>query len=63
MYLIQKRWIGPKIRMELKRLWNQSRMCGKGVGLDLFHSDSIESQSYNFDALADIGPKYGVERL
>ena len=35
---------------------NQSCMCGKGVGLGLFHSDSLESQSYDFDALAVKAP-------
>ena len=37
-------------------LKNQSRMCGKGVGSSLFPSDSLESHSYEFDALAHIGP-------
>ena len=32
----------------------QSRVCGKGVDLGLFPSDSLEFQSYNFDALAHI---------
>ena len=42
---------------------NQSRMCGEGIGLDLFPSDSLYSQSYDFDKSAQIKPKYGVERL
>ena len=29
-------------------------MCAKGVGLGLFLSDSQESQSYDFDAIAHI---------
>ena len=33
---------------------NQSRMCGKGVGLGLFPSDLLESPSYDFDALPQI---------
>ena len=37
---------------------NQSRMCGKGVGLGLFPSDSLESQSYDFDEIAHIRPLY-----
>ena len=40
---------------------NQSRICGKGVGLGLFPSDSLESQSYEFIEIAHIGPYYGVE--
>ena len=35
---------------------DQSRICGKGVGSDLFPSDSLESQSYVFDEIAHIGP-------
>ena len=41
----------------------QSRMCGKGVGSGLFPSDSLQSQSYDFDEIAHIKPIYGVERL
>ena len=40
---------------------NQSRICGKGVGLALFPSDSLQSQSYQFIGIAHIGPYYGVE--
>ena len=40
---------------------NQSRICGKGVGLGLFPSDSLQSQSYEFIEIAHIGPYYGVE--
>ena len=40
---------------------NQSRICGKGVGLCLFPSDSLQSQSYEFIGSAHIGPYYGVE--
>ena len=39
---------------------NQSRICGKGVGLDLFPSDSLESQPYEIIEIAHIGPYYGV---
>ena len=39
---------------------NQSRICGKGVGLGLFPSDSLQSQSYEFIEIAHIGPYYGV---
>ena len=39
----------------------QSHICGKGVGLGLFPSDSFESQSYEFIEIAHIGPYYGVE--
>ena len=38
-------------------------MSGKGVGLGLFSSDSLESESYDFDEIAHIKPLYGVERL
>ena len=41
--------------------FNQSRICGKGVGLGLFPSDSLQSQSYEFIEFAHIGPYYGVE--
>ena len=40
---------------------NQSPICGKGVGLGLFPSDSLQSQSYEFIEIAHIGPYYGVE--
>ena len=48
-----------------------SHMCDKGVGLELFPSDSLESLSYDFDEIthmkpfqiAHIKPSYGVERL
>ena len=38
-------------------------MCGKGVGLGLFHSDSLESQSYGFDKITHVGPKNGIENF
>ena len=38
---------------------NQSRI----VGLGLLPSDSLESQSYDFDENKHIKPSYGVERL
>ena len=40
---------------------NRSRICGKGVGLGLIPSDSLESQSYEFIEIAHIGPYFGVE--
>ena len=43
--------------------FNQSRMCGKRVRLGPFPSDSLESQSYDFDEIAYTKPLYGVERL
>ena len=38
-------------------------MCGQGVGLGLFPSDSLESQSYDFHIIAQTNPLFGVERL
>ena len=38
-------------------------MCGKGVGLGLFPSDSLKSQSLDFDEIAHIESLYGVQRL
>ena len=38
-------------------------MCEKGVGLGLFPSDSLESQSYDFDENVHIKPLHSVERL
>ena len=35
---------------------SQSRMCGIGVGLGLFSSDLLESQSYEFDEIAYTKP-------
>ena len=32
------------------------RICGKGVGLGLFPSDSLESQSHEFIEIVHIGP-------
>ena len=40
---------------------NQSRICGKGIGLGLFPSDSLQSQSYQFIGIAHIGPYNSVE--
>ena len=40
---------------------DQIRMCGKGVGLVLFPSDSIEFQSNDFDEITYIKPLNGVE--
>ena len=37
---------------------NQSRICCEGVGLGLFLSHSLESQSYEFIEIAHIGPYY-----
>ena len=44
-----------------KQIHNQGRICGKGVDLGLFPSNSFESQSYEFIEIAHIGPYYGVE--
>ena len=33
---------------------NHSRICGKGAGLGLFPSDSVKSQSYDFDEIAHL---------
>ena len=33
---------------------NQSRICGKGVGLGLFPSDSLQSQLYEFIEITHI---------
>ena len=33
---------------------NQSRICGKGVSLGIFPSDSLQSQSYEFIEIAQI---------
>ena len=40
---------------------NQSGICGKGVGLGLFPSDSLESQSFELIEIAHTAPYYGVE--
>ena len=40
---------------------NQSRICGKGVGLGIFPSDWLQSQSYQFIGIAHIGPYYGEQ--
>ena len=42
---------------------NQSRKCGEGAGLDLFPSDSLQSQLYEFIEIVHIGPYYGVPWL
>ena len=44
-----------------QRKLNQSRICGKGVGLGFFPSDSLQSQSHQFIGIAHIGPYYGVK--
>ena len=49
------------LRDKTCRVLNQSRICGKGVGLGLFPSDSLQSQSYELIEIAHIGPYYGVE--
>ena len=36
-------------------------MCGKRIGFGLF-SDSLESQSYSFDAIEHMKPLFGVEK-
>ena len=33
---------------------NQSRICGKGVGLGVLSSDSLQAQLYNFTEIAHI---------
>ena len=63
-------FVGPCL-VQLERLasmaskrkiaYYQSRICGKGVGLGLFPSDSLQSQSHQFIGIAHIGPYYGVE--
>ena len=40
---------------------NQSLVCGKGVDLGLFPSDSLESQSNDIIEIAHIGLYHGVE--
>ena len=42
---------------------NQSRMCGNGVGLGLFPSDSLKSQSYYFDGIEHDKLLYGVDSI
>ena len=37
-------------------------MCGKGVGLGLFPSDSFKSQSCRFDEIAHLKPLYDIEK-
>ena len=44
-------WLREKHQWQL---FNQSRMCGKEDGLGLFPSDSLESQSHDFDETAHI---------
>ena len=44
------------------QLGNQSRICGEEVGLDLYPSDSLHFQSYEFIEILQIGPYYGVEK-
>ena len=38
--------------LKLENKSNQSRICGKGVGLGLFPSDSLQSQLYEFIEIA-----------
>ena len=49
------------MKVSVTTLENQSRICGKGVGLGFFPSDSLETQSYEFIETAHIGPYYGVK--
>ena len=69
MLLFQSRSILLTLKKAMSKLWetylkaiklsmfeNQSRMCFKEVGLGLFPSDSLVSQSYDFDKIALIGP-------
>ena len=47
-FLQQKHFLVLKRFFYLLKYSNQSRICGKRVGLGLFLSDSLESQSYEF---------------
>ena len=38
-------------------------MCGQGARLGLLLFDPLESQSYDFDEIAQTKPLYGEERL
>ena len=49
-FVVKKRGGGGGLRR--KQIRTQSRMCGKGVGLGLFSSESLKSQSYDFDETA-----------
>ena len=51
-----------KIEEKSKLHNNQSRMCGKGVGLGLFLL-TRSNPSYDFDEIAHSKPLYGVESL
>ena len=37
-------------------------MCGKGVGLSISPSDSLQSQLHDFNEIAHIKPVYDVKR-
>ena len=55
--------MAPKL-FEMVQLGNHNRICGKGVVLGLFPSDSLQSQSYEIIEIAHIGPYYyGVENF
>ena len=60
-YIIDQPELSNSKAMIIRHVRNQSRICGKGVGLSLFPSDSLESQSNEFFEIAHIGPYYGVE--
>ena len=40
--------------LDIQQVINQSRKCGKGVGLGLLPSDSLQSQLYEFIEIAHI---------
>ena len=46
-----------------KKTFNQRCICGKGVGLGLFPSDSLQSQLNEFIKIGHKGPYDSVERL
>ena len=43
-----------RFREHIDYVTNQNRICGKGVGLSLFPSDSLQSQLYEFIEIAHI---------
>ena len=49
------------MKVSVTTLENQSHICGKGVGLGLFPSDSLQSQLYEIIKIPHIGPYYGVK--
>ena len=55
---VRKQFDNKVLRHVFKRFHNQSRICGKGVGLGLVPSYSLQSQSYQFNGIARIGSYY-----